>query len=485
MTTILDEILVQARNLDNSVARLRSNMTAFPSEVLNWEGPSKASTSWLIVQTTALAALAVAASSSDKEQFVIVPNSRLTSFQDSIKSLSEFLDSMQSMFDQLKSWGGFERFDSNGTIFSKSGGEIGFSPSLAEFKARVDAALDAFQPISLATKYRGIKGLAGYARALGDQIAEGSDALSHIRVLIEEVNGSLQSTNATRESSAAVFDSIKSDFDFITKIKTVAEENERKLNSASENADKILTLSGLLETRIIEYDQKFSVFDKLLSSREDALKSGTETLTSISSAFGEKNRTIDEMVEKSKNMLGGATVSGLASAYRDQVNDINKELNNARISYYFSVFALVLGAMVALNVFSGFGVGITPMPTVSDLMPTGNAAVQILAGLGSRALLILPPLLLASFSSRRYRELFQLRGEYIHKYTMAASVQGFKIQAPSYEEAVAAAVFKELLSNPSILKPKSEVNEDNGFLDRIIMPRVDKALAAWGKVGDS
>lgn len=116
------------------------------------------------------------------------------------------------------------------------------------------------------------------------------------------------------------------------------------------------------------------------------------------------------------------------------------------------------------------------MPTFSDSTPTGSIAVQVLAGLGSRGLLILPALLLAGFAAHRHSALFRLREEYSHKYSMAASVQGFKIQAPSFQEPIAAAVFTELLHNPAATMDKLQSANRNGFVDKLIMPRVEEAL---------
>jgi hypothetical protein len=60
---------------------------------------------------------------------------------------------------------------------------------------------------------------------------------------------------------------------------------------------------------------------------------------------------------------------------------------------------------------------------------------------------------------------------------MAVSVQGFKEQAPSYQEPIAAAVFQELLSNPatSMDKPAPR-RKPNGFVQRLISPLVDDAV---------
>jgi hypothetical protein len=64
-------------------------------------------------------------------------------------------------------------------------------------------------------------------------------------------------------------------------------------------------------------------------------------------------------------------------------------------------------------------------------------------------------------------------------------VQGFKEQAPTYEEPIAAAVFQELLSNPATSMDKvSSPPEANGFVQRLITPSVEKALKSMLELRD-
>ena len=52
------------------------------------------------------------------------------------------------------------------------------------------------------------------------------------------------------------------------------------------------------------------------------------------------------------------------------------------------------------------------------------------------------------FSARRYQRLFALRQQYSHKYNMAFSVEGFKQQAPTFQEQIAYWVFQIVGANP-------------------------------------
>jgi hypothetical protein len=85
--------------------------------------------------------------------------------------------------------------------------------------------------------------------------------------------------------------------------------------------------------------------------------------------------------------------------------------------------------------------------------------------------------------------LFRLRGEYAYKYSVAASLPGFKIEAPDFAEAVTAAAFKELLYNPELdpaveRKGSKEAAIGNSWLRKLLEPALVKAaerMLAKGK----
>ena len=131
------------------------------------------------------------------------------------------------------------------------------------------------------------------------------------------------------------------------------------------------------------------------------------------------------------------------------------QLQSARIWFYGSLVVL-FGA--ALFVFlAGPRIGLPP-PGVDPVLPNEffTQLIQFLASLSARLVIMLPAFLLVGFTGRRHRSLFRLRELYVYKHTIAASVAGFKIEAPEHAEAVAAAAYDELLFNPAAYMEKSE-----------------------------
>ena len=86
------------------------------------------------------------------------------------------------------------------------------------------------------------------------------------------------------------------------------------------------------------------------------------------------------------------------------------------------------------------------------------------AGVLSRTVILLAPFWLTLFSSRRYRNLFDLRQQYTHKYSMAFSVDGFKQQAPEYAEQMTAWVF-HVVAEPPVSIRNSKGMGDNPIPD--------------------
>jgi len=93
----------------------------------------------------------------------------------------------------------------------------------------------------------------------------------------------------------------------------------------------------------------------------------------------------------------------------------------------------------------------------------------------SRLFVVLPAALLVHFFSRKQNELFRLKEEYTHKFSVAASLHGFKIESPKYYEEITAAAFNELLKNPAATpNPQPEAGTQLTWAQRLIEPVVKK-----------
>ena len=88
-------------------------------------------------------------------------------------------------------------------------------------------------------------------------------------------------------------------------------------------------------------------------------------------------------------------------------------------------------------------------PLGAEISSTTNNIHSEIRDFVIRAILLLPTSWLSLFNAKRYANLFKLKEHYAYKYAIASSVEGFKKQAPEYEEAIAFSAFHELSFNPA------------------------------------
>ncbi len=157
---------------------------------------------------------------------------------------------------------------------------------------------------------------------------------------------------------------------------------------------------------------------------------------------------VEELIGKATDMLSQATIAGLAKAFDDERKDLDRRMKGAMAGFGVGIGLIFLvTAMLAAYVFRiEVGESVLGIPS--------NEATVTLSGFLARSIILLGPVWLALFSARRYRNLFDLRQQYSHKYNMAFSVNGFQTQAPEYKEQIAYWVFQTIGANP--VSTKSE-----------------------------
>ena len=161
---------------------------------------------------------------------------------------------------------------------------------------------------------------------------------------------------------------------------------------------------------------------------------------------------IRNIEEQSKQMLSGATIAGLAGEYGKIKDDLSKRLGGAQWAFYLSLVFLALSTIPLLVVLFQSGA-----PIQSHENPN---IWHLLSDILVRMVLIIPAAWLCKFSSARHAALFKLKEDYAYKYSVAASVEGFKKQAEKFSDEIAFATFKELCFNPADKMAKEKLDAD-------------------------
>jgi hypothetical protein len=194
----------------------------------------------------------------------------------------------------------------------------------------------------------------------------------------------------------------------------------------------------------------------------------------ITTAEGELSRLKD----RAREVLGEATVSGLSDRFERESRKLGTRMIVSQALFFIGIIAFLLSAGVVIDVFpwlteNGF-IAYNPVlpPNSPDL---GPALVYLFGNVIGKIIFLLPSAILIAFAARWYATLFKLRAQYAYKYTVAASLPGFKTEAPIYAEAIVASAFKELLYNPAEQPVNAEESPvGNSFLQRLIEPIIKK-----------
>lgn len=232
---------------------------------------------------------------------------------------------------------------------------------------------------------------------------------------------------------------------------TVAElqvEAEAKLAIVRE----VAKAAGTLEVQVNGYETSFEGFQRSLDARVAQHESFEKSMESALIKNNTNEKEIDRLILKANDMIKGATTAGLGHSLEETRKVYETKMNDARSSFKWSIGFLVVSAIpLAIHLFPGlFGTWIGARPALSPGEVFNSGAALELLG---KMFLLFPATWVTNFFSKAYAEYFHLEREYAHKAALARAVEGFKKQAPKYEEEITTAVFLEVQANPSKQTP--------------------------------
>lgn len=416
-------------------------------------------------------------SKSDLAKLALAPTSRVQGLLTSLSTLNQNLADFTALLDGV---GDAPSYDNSTGVLSGPNNNANIRAHLDILQTATDKALEPYLLLAAAARPKGIGTFAAASNTLASKATEATQLLETLRSEADALRKKAEQLDAQAATVTKTQGEAQRLTAEIEKAKKTAEENEQKILASSASAEEARSKAASVDAQVQAYHDKFIAFEQALEGREQAVKSGQAGLSALEESLKKKDEEADTIIAKAKKMLGGATIAGLSETYHNKVVSIDKQLFWSRVGFYASMIFLFLSVLVALNLTNFWGLitgAIPPIPEPQAGVSATTIAVRTFASLGSRALVVLPSLLLAGFAAHRHSALFRLREEYSHKETMAVSVQGFKEQAPEYQEPIAAAVFQELLTNPAVsMENKMPKRKPNGFLQRLIAPAVDDAF---------
>ncbi|MGO4389079.1 hypothetical protein AB4Y85_16230 [Microvirga sp. 2YAF29] len=371
----------------------------------------------------------------------------------------------------------------------------------------------------------------GQAKIYTESANSGAEEISRILGEIEKSRRTTEENEQKAIAAATKINNIVSDATSLESQITEYESDFNAFQAALDQREKNFREgSEALATLRAELSAKDAEIEGLMSKAKEML--GGATTAGLSHAYKSHFEDIDLQLKAAKRGFHGAVfflfISVLAAVNLNQIADLihsfAKSSNQSNISQATSATTTEKASgRDAISLPAASSANSANRPSTSNLLPTtsaapqpradagaeetnkfkaeagpqkdtafnniidastGTAAIQAFTNMASRFLVILPGLLLIGFAAKRHSALFRLREQYSHKWAIAASVEGFKTQAPAYQEQIAAAVFTELLTNPGHTSTQDSSTKNNGFLDRLIKPAVERTLAKMGAIED-
>lgn len=259
----------------------------------------------------------------------------------------------------------------------------------------------------------------------------------------------------------------------LEEVQAAQNEAAAKLASLRETA----TNAASVETQVRGYESSFDAFQKSLNERVEQHGNFEKAMAVALAANADREAKIDDLINQSDSMIKGSTTAGLGVSLEDTRQLYQERMVSTRRYFIASIVLLAASAIplvahILPGLFSSWltSASSTPGTVASDT----NAFLSLLG----KVCLMFPATWLTQFFSKSYSEFFHLEREYAHKAALARSVEGFKRQAPTYEQEITAAVFEEIRENPSKQRaPEAAEHPLMGLLSKRIleaMPLGDK-----------
>ncbi len=203
-----------------------------------------------------------------------------------------------------------------------------------------------------------------------------------------------------------------------------------------------------LDATVQAYQKTFMEFQVSLDSNNTAYNTLHTQTNELFSELAEKDENIATTIEQANEMLKGATNAGLATTFSDTLSDLNTSLRSAKSSFHWAIGLLVISAIPLAAYLILAPIEVTTSQGGESLFALSPGSISPATTL-ALALLMVPMIWLAKFAAARHHQLFQLKEHYQYKYTLAMAVDGFKKQAPSHADEIAAETFFQLTFNPA------------------------------------
>ncbi len=301
---------------------------------------------------------------------------------------------------------------------------------------------------------------------LADEIKSIHD---RIKKVFKDAESALAGVQNTQKNAQSGLDAIEKINKSATDVQTSSAAALTEINAKTVNIRETAAQAEKLAALVDKYQAKYEAFDSELDKRLTIFTDFEKANSSAQEQNQAREKEINRLVTEANQMLQGATNAGLARAFNDASVKYGGEADEAKKGFYRSIVFLVASVLPLVAY-------VFPIPYLDTVSAQTSTGVT-LGGVLSRIVFLLPGVWLTSFTALRYSSLFQLHREYAFKAAIAMSIDGFKMQAPEYKEAIAGTAFIELATKPDYAPHKDTAKSPNpilGYLVKVLQKRFEK-----------
>lgn len=396
---------------------------------------------------------------------ISIPNNIIGQLHEAAGKLQEKNQKFREILSKLDSKKEDVKIDSNKFVIHDSDGNLllNLPDELKQFNDICDKVLHFSYLLAISTKD---KIYIDFSKAR-------SNAKSQVKLLREALSELNEHINTSVQKSEEIF-SIKENVNLqveeIKRIKSETESQHKTISEyESESTQKVTSIrethkqAEQLKSQVADFQSDFEHFEKQMNAREEQIDRGNREQNELLYNLKDMQEKIDQLNQQAENMLGGAVVAGLASSFERIRGALDAELKHARYSFYISILVLFVGLIPLLKYV---------LPEIFGYVSNSNSTIELdIVQVIGRSVLLVPGAWLAKFTADRHAKLFRLKEHYAYKYSLASSVEGFKQQAQTYNDEIAAATFFELTFNPGdkMDLPNAAERHPNPIMDKLMV----------------
>ncbi|MGB0683717.1 MAG: hypothetical protein ACPGOV_13470 [Magnetovibrionaceae bacterium] len=442
---------------------------------------------WFDERTLATANLILSLDGREIDAGAPIPTRYVEELENSSKAVLETIRQLVSFADQVDAKGIATLNPGNWVVaIQQTNANINVASHLQNLKNHLEELLVRYYQVAQIVGANSFDAFTEAVREFSEQAEKVRKAADAIEKAKSDVDSHAAQTKQLREDAATnsedVANTLSTAQETLTKIIEVNQSSDAELDKVTDISANAVNLKAQVD----EYQGHFKSFQQTLSEKNEAFKTWTTDVEALYSGLNEKEEKIGQTIERADQMLAVSTNAGLAGTFKENLDDLDSKLVKTQREFYIAILFVFLSALpLSAYVITVTVLAVNPdlFPTLQDgeepgfwlnLMNAVKADGLTLSATLALLLIMIPSLWLSKFSASKYHQLFQLREHYQYKYSIAMSVEGFKLQAAGYENVLAAETFNRLLFNPG------DRLDGKGSLDEHPSPLMNWAMNKFG-----